>query len=86
MSICTAVNIKQALINNRFPNYNVDGQIIRMIKDFNQQNKHCTIPPSQQTFIKRFYRKQMHYNYKSDERILKTLIHRNILSTDPNKK
>ena len=33
-----------------------------------------------------FYRKQMHYNYKLDEKILKTLIQRNILSTDPNKK
>ena len=28
----------------------------------------------------------MHYNYKSDEKILKTLIHKNILLTDPNKK
>ena len=28
----------------------------------------------------------MLYNYKSDEKILKTLIHRNILLTDPNKK
>ena len=28
----------------------------------------------------------MRYNYKSDEKILKTLIHRNILHTDPNKK
>ena len=28
----------------------------------------------------------MHYNYKSDEKILKILIHRNILPTDPNKK
>ena len=28
----------------------------------------------------------MHYNYKSDKKILKTLIHRNILPTDPNKK
>ena len=28
----------------------------------------------------------MHYNYKSDEKIMKTLIHRNILPTDPNKK
>ena len=36
--------------------------------------------------IKLFYRNQMHYNYKSDEKILKTLIHKNILPTDPNKK
>ena len=57
-----------------------------MIKNVNQQNKHCTTPPSQQTYIKLFYWNQMHYNYKSDEKILKTLIHRNILSTDPNKK
>ena len=28
----------------------------------------------------------MHYNYKSDEKISKILIHRNILSTDPNEK
>ena len=28
----------------------------------------------------------MHYNYKSDEKISKTLIQRNILPTDPNKK
>ena len=28
----------------------------------------------------------MQNNYKSDEKILKTLIHKNILSTDPNKK
>ena len=79
-------NIKQALINNGFPNYIVHEQIKRMIKNANQQNKHCTTPPSQQTYIKLFYRYQMHYNYKSDEKILKTLIHRNILPTDPNKK
>ena len=35
-------NIKQALINNGFPNYIVDEQIKRMIKNANQQNKHCT--------------------------------------------
>ena len=28
----------------------------------------------------------MHYNSKSDEKILKTLIHKNIIPTDPNKK
>ena len=28
----------------------------------------------------------MHDNYKSDEKIMKTLIHKNILPTDPNKK
>ena len=27
----------------------------------------------------------MHYNYKTDEKVLKTLIQRNILPTDPNK-
>ena len=57
-----------------------------MIKNDNQQNKHCTTPPSQQTYIKLFYRNQMHYNYKSDEKMLKTLIHRNLLPTDRNKK
>ena len=72
-------NIKQALINNGFPNYIVDEQIKRMIKNVNQQNKQCTTPSSQQTYIKHFYRNQLHYNYKSDEKVLKTLIHKNIL-------
>ena len=79
-------NMKQALINNGFPNNIVDEQIKRMIKNVNQQNKHCTIPPSQQTFIKLFYRNQMHYNHELDENISKTLIQINILPTDPNKK
>ena len=79
-------NIKQALINNGFPNYIVDEQIKCMVKNVNQQNKQCTTPPIQQTYIELFYRNQMHYNYKSDEKILKTLIHRNILPTDSNKK
>ena len=57
-----------------------------MIKNVNQQNKQSTTPSSQQTYIKLFYRNQMHYNYNSDEKIMKTLIHKNILPTDPNKK
>ena len=36
--------------------------------------------------IKLFYRKQILCNYESDEKLVKTLIHRNILPTDPNKK
>ena len=76
-------NIKEALINNGFPNYIVDEQIKRMIKNVNQQNKHYT----QSTNIyQTFYRNQMHYNYISDEKILKALIYRNILPTHPNKK
>ena len=33
-----------------------------------------------------FYHNQMYYNYKSDENILRMLMKRNILPTDPNKK
>ena len=47
-------NIKQALINNGFPNYIVDEQIKRMIENINQEIKHCTTPPSHQTYIKLF--------------------------------
>ena len=39
-----------------YPNYIVDEQIKRMIKNVNQQNKQCTTPSSQQTYIKLFYR------------------------------
>ena len=49
-------NINQALINNGFPNYIVDEQIKCTIKNVNQQNKHCTTPPSQQIYIKLCYR------------------------------
>ena len=42
--------------------------------------------PVNKHISKFFYRNQMLYNYKSDEKILKTLIHKNILPTDPNKK
>ena len=43
-------------------------------------------PPSQQAFIKFFKCNQMHCNYKLDENILKSLIQRNVLPTDTNKK
>ena len=37
--------------------------IKRRLKNVNQQNKHCTTPSSQQTYIKIFYRKQMHHHH-----------------------
>ena len=55
-------------------------------KNVSQQNKHCNTLINRQTFIKHCYHNQMHYNYKLDENILKTLIQRNVLSIDPNKK
>ena len=61
--------IKQTLINNGFPNYIVNEQIKRRIKNVIQQNKHYNTPLSQQAFIKLFYRNQMHYNYLFDENI-----------------
>ena len=48
-------NIKQALVNNGFPNYIVDEQIKRMIKNVNQQNEtvYYSIQPTNiyQTFL-----------------------------------
>ena len=51
-------------------------------------NKINTVPlhPVNKHLSNIFYRNQMHNNYKSDEKISKTLIHKNILPTDPNKK
>ena len=43
------MDLNESLINNGFPNYIVDEQIKRMIKNVNQQNKQCTTPSSQQT-------------------------------------
>ena len=78
-------DIKQTLINNGFPNYILDKQIKRTIRNVSKQNKHCNFPTNKQTFIKHFYCNQMHYNYKLCENILKTLIKRNILSAEPKK-
>ena len=39
---------------------------LNMIKNVNQQNKHCTTPPSQQTYIKLFYCNQIHYIFPTD--------------------
>ena len=41
------------------------------LKMLTNKNKHCTNPPSQQTFINLFYCNQMHYNYKLDEKYQK---------------
>ena len=51
-------------------------------------NKINTVPlhPVNKHLSNFFYCNQMHYNYKLDENILKTLIQGNILHTDPNKK
>ena len=68
-SFCCLVKLQsERLISNGFPNYIVDERIKHKIKNVNQQNKHCTTPPSQQTYIKLFYCNQIHYNYKSDEK------------------
>ena len=75
-------NIKQILINDGFPNYIGDEQINRIIKNVSQKNKHCNIPANKPNIYQTFYRNQLPYNYKLDGNILKTLIHRNILSTD----
>ena len=60
-------------------------QIKCIIRNVSQQNKHCNIPTNKQKVIKLFYQNQMHYNYRLDVNILKRLIKRNILPTDPNK-
>ena len=45
-----------------------------------------TLPPINKHLSNFFYRNQMHYNQKLNENILETLIQRNILPSDPNKK
>ena len=78
--------IKQTHINNGFLNYIVDEKTKRTIKNVTQQNIHCNTPTNEQEFTKYFYHNQMHHSNKLNENILKTLIQRNILPSDPNKK
>ena len=64
--------MKQTLINNGFPNYIVDEQVKRMIKNVSQQNKHCNTPPNKQAFIKPFFTAPQ-LNYELDKHISKNI-------------
>ena len=75
--------LKQTPINIGFSNYIDDAQIKHRIKNFSQQNKYSTQSTS---IYPTFYQNQMLYTYKVDENMLKTLIKRNMLPIDPNKK
>ena len=78
--------MKQTLINNVSPNYIVDEQIKRMIKNVNQQNKHCTTPSSKQTLSNFFTATKCTTIINQMKKNKKTLIQKNILPTDLNKK
>ena len=77
-------NIKQTLINNGFLNYIVDTEIKHFINKTEQHNIDNTLNHKQS--INLYYKNQFHSNYKIDEHILKNLIQKNVLPTDPTKK
>ena len=77
-------NIKQTLINNGFPNYIVDTEIKQFINKPEQHNIDNIL--NHKRSINLYYKKQFHSNDKIDEHILKTLIQKNVLPTDPTKK
>ena len=77
-------NIKQTLINNGFPNYIVDTEI----KHFSNKTKQYNIDNTRnyKQSINLYNKNQFHTNYKIDKHILKNLIQKNVLPTDPTKK
>lgn len=70
------LNIRQILINNRFPNFIVNEQIK------NNKNNRNNIPQNNHNknsnTIKLFYCNQMRLNYKQDEIVIKNIIRGNI--------
>ena len=77
-------NIKQTLINNRFPNYIVDTKIKQFINKPEQPNIDNSLNHKQS--INLYYKNQFHSNYKIDEQIFKNLIHKNVPPTHATKK
>ena len=77
-------NIRQTLINNGFPNYIVDTEIKQFIDKPKQPYIANNLHRKQS--INLYYKNQLHTNYKIDEQILKNLIHKNVLTSEPNKK
>ena len=77
-------NIKQTLINNGFPSYIV----VTEIKPFNNKPEQPNIEQilNHKKSINLYYKKQFHCNYKIDEHILKYLIQKSVLPTNPTKK
>ena len=76
-------NIKQTLINNGFPNYIADTEIKYFITKTEQHNIDNILNHKQS--INFYYKNQFHSNYQIDEHILKNLIPKNVLPTDPKK-
>ena len=77
-------NIKQTLINNGFLDYIVDTEIKHFIYKTEQHNIDNTLNHKQS--INLYYKKQFYRNCKIDEHVLKNLIRKNVLPTDPTKK
>ena len=77
-------NIKQTRMNNGFPNNIVDTEIKHFISKPEQPHIDNNLNDKQS--IDLYYKKQFHSNYKIYEQILKNLIQKNVLPTDPTKK
>ena len=67
-------------MNNGFLNYIVDTETKQFINKPKQPNIDSNL--NHKRSINMYYKKQFHYKYKTDEQILKNLIHKNVLPTD----
>ena len=72
--------IKQILVNNNYSNNIIN----KNIKNFIDQKHQGKILQNQDHNIKIYYKAQMHKNYKTDERILKEIIARNVKCVEKN--
>jgi len=73
--------ITQVLVNNGYTNTDISDVIKRhMDKWYTHQD---TTTPANDKHIKIYYRSHMSTDYKTDEKIIKDIVHRNVRPTDP---
>ena len=67
-------NIKLILVNNNFPNKLGNQQIKLYLQNINKNNN--TTNNNNTNKINRYYRNQMHYNYKLNEQTITNIVKR----------
>ena len=74
--------IKQVLINNGYSNRMVDSEVNKFLSEY-FENPNCTNSNNNKNNVKLFYCNQMNKAYKTDERIIKSIILNNVKCRNP---
>ena len=72
--------LTQVLVNNGYPNSDINAAINRTIDKWNQRQEDNK---SSKNNIKLYYRSYMSSSYKTDERVIKDIVYNNVKPTNP---